>query len=268
MIRDRSILLLLFTIFFASFLIVMGCASTGSNRREEAVAGDSANIDELLGLVEEDTQKKSNENLGEDDVLRLLGVGETGESKAVKSDSGAVTSNLQQKLNTLEAEQRSTETEKNQLKTQVTAQEKSISSLNTLSAPDRTSSVSWKARSFADRYQEALHTYRSRHFIEAIQKFESLLDSDSNNSLSDNCQYWIGECYYGLGRYEEAILSFEKVFSFSNSNKDDDAQLKLGLCQLRLKNSEKAKEEFQKLIDNYPTSEYVSVAKRFITQLK
>ena len=263
--RDRFILCFLVAVFLLSFLIFAGCASTSKNRREEAVSGDSANIDELLGLVEEDTQKKSNETLGEDDVLRLLGVGEKGDSKAVKSDTGAA--NLQQKLNTLEAENKSTEAEKNKLQNIVNTQEKSISNLNSATA-DKTTPVSWKGRSFADRYQEALQTYRSRHFMDAIQKFENLLDSGSYNSLSDNCQYWIGECYYGLGKYEEAALSFEKVFSFSNSNKDDDAQLKLGLCQLRLNNKAKAKEEFQKLVDNYPTSEYVSVAQRFIAQIK
>ncbi len=84
--------------------------------------------------------------------------------------------------------------------------------------------------------------------------------------MSDNCQYWIGESYYDMGNYEQAIISFEQVFSFTNSNKDDDAQLKLGICYHKLNNQEKAKEEFQRLITYYPDSEYVSIARSYLNK--
>jgi TolA-binding protein len=70
-----------------------------------------------------------------------------------------------------------------------------------------------------------------------------------------------------MGNYQEAILSFEKVFAFTNSNKDDAAQLKLGLCYMHLNDNIKAKTELQKLINDYPTSEYVSMAKRLIAKI-
>ena len=89
---------------------------------------------------------------------------------------------------------------------------------------------------------------------------------NNRHSLSDNCQYWIGESYYALGNYQQAITAFQNVFTFSNSNKDDDAQLKLGICYIRLNDEEQAKREFEKLVNNYPTSEYVNIAKRYIAQ--
>ncbi|RKY81698.1 hypothetical protein DRQ07_03375 [candidate division KSB1 bacterium] len=267
--KHRLIIFSLLVAVFVPVLFFNGCASTKPKGHEEAVTGSSANIDELLGLVEEDTKKKSQENLGEDDVLKLLGVGE--EAKPAAEESNINTSSqedLQKKLQALENEKNATETQKNELKNKIDNQTKAIQTTSTYPVSNNKPPVTFKSRSFADRYQEALQTYRNRQFVSAIEKFENLLATDSNNSLSDNCQYWIGECYYGLGRYEEAIIAFEKVFSFSKSNKDDDAQLKLGLCQLRLNNKQKAKEEFQKLIDQFPTSEYVSVAKRFISQIQ
>lgn len=84
------------------------------------------------------------------------------------------------------------------------------------------------------------------------------------NKLADNAQYWIGECYYSLKNYQRAIIEFEKVFSFPNSNKNDDAQFKLGLCYAAIGNRVKAREEFQRLIDYFPKSEYVTRAKQFL----
>jgi TolA-binding protein len=67
-----------------------------------------------------------------------------------------------------------------------------------------------------------------------------------------------------MENYRQAIIAFEKVFSFPKSNKDEDSQLKLGLCYLRLDDKERAKIELQKFIDSYPSSEHVSIAKRWI----
>ena len=63
-------------------------------------------------------------------------------------------------------------------------------------------------------------------------------------------------------------MAFEKVLAFTKTNKNDDAQLKLGLCYIKLGDKERAKIAFQKLVDNYPTSEFVSLAKRFISQME
>ncbi|MCK4830000.1 tetratricopeptide repeat protein, partial [bacterium] len=101
-----------------------------------------------------------------------------------------------------------------------------------------------------------------------IEKFESILITNTQHSLSDNCQYWIGESYWGLGNYQAALAAFKKVFSFEKSNKEDAAQLKIGLCYMRLNDKDKAKQELQRLIDSYPSSEFISSARRFLAQLE
>ena len=50
-----------------------------------------------------------------------------------------------------------------------------------------------------------------------------------------------------------------KVFNYAGTDKDDDAQLKLGLAYQSMGSIEKAKEEFQRLIDYFPGSEYLCV---------
>lgn len=119
---------------------------------------------------------------------------------------------------------------------------------------------------YRDRYLQALTCYQNGDHETAIQLFRQLLNEDKYHELADNAQYWIGECFYSMKQYRRAIVEFEKVFAFKNSNKEDDAQFKLGLCYAAMGERNKAIDEFQRLIDYYPQSEYVNNAKQFMKQ--
>ena len=116
-------------------------------------------------------------------------------------------------------------------------------------------------------YENGLQAFNSARYNAALIAFQKLVNSNPNNELADNSQYWIGESYYGLKDYERALLEFEKVFTFPNNNKMDAAQLKLGICYLKLKNPAKAKEEFNRLIQYYPESEYIPLSNLLIKKL-
>ena len=58
-----------------------------------------------------------------------------------------------------------------------------------------------------------------------------------------------------------------KVFNYAGTDKDDDAQLKLGLSYQSMGSIGKAKEEFQRLIDYFPGSEYYPKAKDALRKL-
>jgi tol-pal system protein YbgF len=242
----RSIRFIAVLVAIAMVLLVTGCATTGKTYQESS--SESSDLDQLLGVGEASTNKEINE----DDVLKLLGVSD--ETSAAPSEQAiASTENAESSL-----------TLKSNENAPVSSQQPSAS------APARNDRVvpALPADSYTARYQEALQAYRSKNYRDAIQKFEALLATDSRHSLSDNCEYWIGESYYDLQNYQQAIVAFEKVFTHPKSNKDDSAQLKLGMCYLRLNEKEKAKEEFQKLVRDYPASEYAGIAKRFIGQLE
>ena len=94
-----------------------------------------------------------------------------------------------------------------------------------------------------------------------------LVIEDPSNDLADNSQYWLAECYYSTKNYKRAILEFEKVFTFPGTDKDDDSQLKLALSYQSLGNLVKAREEYQRMVDYFPSSEYFSRAKESLKQL-
>jgi len=116
-------------------------------------------------------------------------------------------------------------------------------------------------------YIGALSDYQNGNYEEAIQGFASLITSDYTNELADNSQYWLAECYYSQKNYKRAVIEFEKVFTFPGTDKDDDAQLKLGHAYLSMDNRNKSLEEYQRLVDYFPGSEFLEIAQESIKQL-
>lgn len=116
-------------------------------------------------------------------------------------------------------------------------------------------------------YQGSLYYYRHEQYNRALAEFDRLLQEAPMSEWSDNAQYWKGECYYGLGKYQQALLEFTKVFAFSNTDKADDALLKIARCHLRREDRDRALAALRKLLDEYPDSEYVPTARDKIKQL-
>lgn len=269
---SRSIIrCLISTCIFVSFVSFL--VSCGSSR--QTAEGEDVNIDDLLGEEGSNTSTPNstpNQNSDEDEVLRLLGITplETqAEQTAMAEDSGAGVADPEE-VNKLQGELMEKDREISTLRSEITQKESKISDLQSqVESTQRNPSGSFAdaGSDFKSRYQSALNQFNSRSYQAALASFMDLIATDPNNSLSDNCQYWIGECYYALGNYNQAIAEFEKVFSFPNSNKTDDAQLKLGLCYMKLGDKQQARAEFERLMSNYPKSEYVSLAQRYIARL-
>jgi len=112
-------------------------------------------------------------------------------------------------------------------------------------------------------YERARAKFEQRSYQAAIDEFSALLAQHPDHQLADNCQYWIGECYFGMKEYQKAVVEFQKVFSYSETDKHDDAQLMVGLSYVRSNQAELAQKAFGTFLDNYAGSEYTSVAKRY-----
>ena len=124
------------------------------------------------------------------------------------------------------------------------------------------------SRGVPRRYEAARALYYDRQYDKAVKEFAAILNSAPSSDLADNAQYWIGECYYGMGRFRQALTEFTKIFAYRNTEKDDDAQLKIARCYLSLGEKDRALMALRKLIDEYPESEYVANARREIRYLQ
>jgi tol-pal system protein YbgF len=264
-----------------SFLFFLSCATTqsdesaGATSEEDARQKELDEIEALLGVQRPPSDNEKDKKKGkEEDTLGLL----SSEDVPVKSGStigaaavaASATSKQEEKpvpdkeVDNLKRQLAQKDAQISDLKQQVKNQNIQISQLESQkSGPPMVYGGAVgdvPPGEYQMRYDEGLSLFHSRNYKQAIELFESLIASDANNSLSDNAQYWVGECHYALGQYKKAIIDFEKVFTFPKSNKNPDAQFKLGLCYVRLGDGAKAREEFQRLIDVYPESDYVSRA--------
>jgi tol-pal system protein YbgF len=118
------------------------------------------------------------------------------------------------------------------------------------------------------RYSDALQTYRNRNFSAAALQFEEILNSGISEDLVDNCHYWIGQSYYDLKKYKEAVPHFETILDMRKSDKKPDAQLMLANCYLEMGNTASAKQEYSRLLSTYPNSPYAKKARERLSRLK
>ena len=116
------------------------------------------------------------------------------------------------------------------------------------------------------KYKESLAQYMHEEWDLSLNGFNYLIHANKNHDLADNCQYWIGEVYYALNDYKRSIIEFEKVYSFSGTNKADDAQFKIGFCYMNIGQVDRARQEFKNLMEFYPNSEYYTRAQDYLKQ--
>ena len=135
------------------------------------------------------------------------------------------------------------------------------------SGPSTSNEPQFNAAKYKKHYMKSLGYFQNQQYDNAIKGFSELVSSDATNDLADNCQYWLAECYYSKKDFKRAVAEFVKVFNYAGTDKDDDAQLKLGLSYQSMGSIGKAKEEFQRLIDYFPGSEYYPKAKDALRKL-
>ncbi len=134
-------------------------------------------------------------------------------------------------------------------------------------SPSQPTGTKLSAVEYKKLYLENLGHYQNGDFQNAIKGFSKLVIGDPTHDLADNSQYWLAECYYSSKNFKRSIIEFEKVFSFVGTDKDDDAQLKLGLAYQSMGNIEKARDEYTRLLDYFPNSEYYQKAKEALKKL-
>lgn len=120
---------------------------------------------------------------------------------------------------------------------------------------------------FGAAYQDALDDFYVRNYQRAIGKFRELVARGGDSELVDNCQYWIGEAYFAMGNYYQAIAEFQKVLPIEKSNKTNDAQLMIGLAFMKAGEAELARTELNTAINFGGNSEAAQKAMRYLQML-
>jgi tol-pal system protein YbgF len=121
----------------------------------------------------------------------------------------------------------------------------------------------------AEDYRQAIMLVGRNRHAEARRAFEGVYDADPNGDLADNALFWIGETYFAVKDYTNAVRYYMRVVSdYSNQNKAPDALFKTALAQERTGDLALARRTLQQVIDRYPYSTPASSAKAELERIK
>ena len=111
-------------------------------------------------------------------------------------------------------------------------------------------------------YKNAKQTYEGKDFAAAREKFKAFLVVYPKGELSDNAQFWIGECYYSEKEYEKAIIAYDDVLKkFPKGDKVPSALLKQALCWQELGDKTFAQSLLKRVISEHPRTQQAKIAK-------
>ena len=110
-------------------------------------------------------------------------------------------------------------------------------------------------------YIAGVFAYQQDNFQLAIQYFANLHLINADKNVSDNVIYWMADSYQQLGDIDNAIIYLDMVIEKNNSEHIDDALIKKGLLHRKRGEKDQSLVVFNKLVNNYPKSEYVKLAR-------
>jgi len=112
-------------------------------------------------------------------------------------------------------------------------------------------------------YDRVMEEFKHKDYEAALAGFRFFLELHGQSSLAANAQYWIGECHFRLGHYQEALKSFYDVVSYYPlSPKLAASSLKIGQTYTKLKDHEKARMMYERVVDQYPDSAEAEIARK------
>ena len=117
-------------------------------------------------------------------------------------------------------------------------------------------------------YRSAFVLLKNGHYEKATIGFRDFLTEYPGSDLADNAQYWLGESFYAIPRFESAMEEFKRILSnYPQSPKLTHAMLKIGYIYHELGQLEDAKRVLSELSNRYPDSTAASLARRRLKRL-
>ena len=118
-------------------------------------------------------------------------------------------------------------------------------------------------------YDQAYSKFKEKKFKSSRLLFEKFMSKFPQSKLSDNAQYWRGNCFFKEKNNERAIAAFDDVIkNFPNGNKIPDAYYLQALSFLAIDDSLSAQLLLETPIQKYPSSKAAALAKKKYDQLK
>ena len=112
-------------------------------------------------------------------------------------------------------------------------------------------------------YRAALAHVSAREWDAALSSLARFVTAHPDHAYADNAMYWRGEVLYARRDYAAAIAELTSMIErFPSGNKVPDALLRIGFAYQRLGESERAREIFRRVREQYPGTVAARTASR------
>jgi tol-pal system protein YbgF len=128
-------------------------------------------------------------------------------------------------------------------------------------------------------YENAFLDVRKGNYELAIGQLRDLLTYYGQSEYAPNAHYWIGECFYSLagtgaadeGRhyYDSAVVEFTYLTdNFPQSDRMPTALYKLGRCYEELGDARRARQMYERVVEDYEKSLEAKPARNRLDQMR
>jgi tol-pal system protein YbgF len=118
-------------------------------------------------------------------------------------------------------------------------------------------------------YENAFLDVRKGNYELAIAQFRDVLEYFGRTEYAPNARYWIGECWYSLEQYDSAIVEFDiLVAGYPSSDRLPTALYKMGRCYEEKGMPRRAREYYERVIDDYSNSLEAKPAQSRLSQIE
>jgi TolA-binding protein len=109
-------------------------------------------------------------------------------------------------------------------------------------------------------YRSGHENFRAGRYTSAASYFKRLLEHFPESERTESSLYWIGQCYFAMHKYGQAIAYFDRTLGNYDAGKDEDARIRKGYAYFLMKKFDLAAREFQIYLNNYPRGRYSDTA--------
>ncbi|MEK6707218.1 MAG: tol-pal system protein YbgF [Pseudomonadota bacterium] len=118
-------------------------------------------------------------------------------------------------------------------------------------------------------YEAAYDLFKAGNYQGAITLFQNFLESYPRSRFAPSAHYWIGNAYYALRDFDDAIDTQRNLIkAFPDSAKAPDALLNIASSQREMNKIAASRKTLEELIARYPVSDAADKAKQRLANRK
>ena len=116
-------------------------------------------------------------------------------------------------------------------------------------------------------YNRVMEEFQHKDYEAALAGFRLFVELHRQHPLASSALYWVGECEFRLGRFQDAVHSFEQVITrYPHSQKVASATLKKAMAYEKLGMKNEARILFQRVVVQFPRSPEAEAAKKALAE--